>query len=93
MKTPLQSWLEYRDFVYSMELPEGDEKERQRAFYAGAESVFKLLESLDGTPIVDTIEPLQGYREANKQAAMGTISPEDRLIAEIERKSALGEIE
>ena len=93
MKTPSESWNEYRDFVYAAELSEGDENERMRAFFAGAESVFKLLESLDGMPITETIGPLQGYREANKAAAMETMPPEDRLIAEIELKSALGEIE
>ncbi len=71
----------------------GGEQERKRAFFAGSEAIFKLLESLDGMTINKTIEPLQRYRELNKQAAMETIPPEDRLIEEIERKSALGEIE
>ena len=93
MKTPTESWNEYRDFVYEAELEEGDENERMRAFFAGAESVFKLLESLVGGPIFKRIGPLQQYREANKAAAMETMPPEDRLIEEIERKSALGEIE
>ena len=93
MKTPVEMWEEYRDFVYFIELSESDENERKRSFFAGAESVFKLLESLDGVPIFETIAPLQQYREANKEAAMETMPPEDRLIVEIEGKSALGEIE
>ena len=93
MKTPFESWQDYRDFVYAAELEEGDENHCKRAFFAGAESVFKLLESLDGMTIRESIGPLQEYREANKAEAMKTMPPEDRLIAEIERKSALGEIQ
>ena len=93
MKTPEESWEEYRDFVYSMELPEGDENERKRAFFAGAESVFKLMETLDGMSMKVMFASLQRYRDANARAATETIPPEDRLIEEIERKSALGEIE
>ena len=90
MKTPFESWEEYRDFVYAADLEEGDENEQMRAFFAGAESVFKMLESLDGMSITET---MKGYREANKAEAMKMIPPEDRLIAEIECKSALGEIQ
>ena len=93
MKTPIESWQDYRDFVYAAELDESYENERKRAFFAGAESVFKLLESLDGMSITETIGPLQEYRETNKAEAMKTMPPEDRLIAEIECKSALGEIQ
>lgn len=76
--------MEYCDFVYGEQLPEEDL--RKQAFHAGAESVFKFLEDVN----VPIIGPLQSYREANRAASM---SPEDRLIAEIEQKSALGEIE
>lgn len=84
VKSPLHRWMEYCDFVGGAQLPAGDE--RQLAFHAGAESVFKFLEEVD----VPIIGPLAAYREANRAAAM---SPEDRLIAEIEAKTALGEIE
>ena len=93
MKTPIDSWNEYRNFVYASELEEGDEQERQRAFFAGSEAVFRLMESCDGFSVLDAMRSMREYREANKAAAMETMSPEDRLIAEVERKSALGEIQ
>jgi hypothetical protein len=89
MKTPAEMWEQYRDFVYEAELPEGEENERKQAFFAGAESVFKVLE--DGW--IWTPEALQQYREAIKAAALETLPPEDRLIIELEQKSALGEID
>ena len=93
MKTPAQNWIEYLEFVYEKLLEEGDETERKRAFFAGSEAVFRLLESCDKESIRLALDALREYREANKAAAMETMSPEDRLIAEVERKSALGEIQ
>ena len=93
MITPQQNWIDYLEFVYENLLEESDETERKRAFFAGSEAIFRLMENCDRESIRLALDALREYREANKAAAMETMSPEDRLIAEVERKSALGEIQ
>lgn len=71
-------WMDYRNKVYGMELPEEQELECSRAFYAGMHTAFKgmivLSESASDEELV--FERMEDFRQSMLDAAKETLPEE-----------------
>ena len=80
MNTPDEFWEHYKAFVFDDSLTEQQEFECRRAFFAGSEAVFKVIEHL--SEVVDeekVYQMLFRYRETNRDAAMETVPDEEEI--------------
>ena len=78
MNTPTELWEKYREMVFEGDLTDQQDFECKRAFFAGSEAVFKLLEDCTKSNLrpSQTFQSINTYRNLNRAAAMETI-PDD----------------
>lgn len=76
--TPSELWEDYKAFVFDDSLTESQECECKRAFFAGSEVVFKLLDECGKSNLrpSQTYQAINTYRNMNRVAAMETV-PDD----------------
>ena len=91
MKTPFKHWTAYRDSLYSKSYLEQEQEDQlAMAFFAGMLATFNAA-----TESLDSADNMVAYYDEIKDAALDVVNraKAEALIEEIERKSALGEIQ